>query len=321
MTITYIDLDSAKSLREAGDYELRQTISALSPTLSYKPSDWELAGIDDRLAYYTQANAVGRIFAASRPKTILLILSMESILRRFGYLSFHRKAEHWESRGLSPRVARKLLKTLVSLNLLTPRDRQVSKRPNTYDASAAFLASLPARPEGQPEGLLVSDRPWRPLEIKEVQTDSELENYGPRSTARDIERARQEVLQLNAWLEENRHRIEGLDDLRFQRVFRHSLNWGGRLYGQFTSMDRELHRPNIRIDGQATEEADLNGSYLSFYLAKSGREEIPADPYQHGEFAQFERPFVKAIMVRLFGRGSWWIKRYPQDVYDQVNRL
>ncbi|SDW73871.1 hypothetical protein SAMN05444336_102224 [Albimonas donghaensis] len=316
MPINYISLDDAKRLREAGDEEIRQTISAQPPTLSYAPAAWERDNTRDRLDFYKGLNAVGRIFESSREATVLLILSMESILRRKGYVAFHCKASHWERSGLSRRVAQRLLKALVRAGHLTPRDRQVSKRPNTYDASQAFLDAIPQCPEGQAEGLLISDRPWQPVILKEAQSTEELESYGPRSRQADIERTRQEVTRLNQWLEENRLRIEGLDDLRFHRAFRHSLNWGGRLYGQFTSMDRVDDRPNVRIDGQPTEEADLNGSYLSFYLAMKGREDIPGDPYQHGQLAQFERAFVKSVTVRLFGRGEWWSRRYPQDIYE-----
>ena len=236
-------------------------------------------------------------------------MSFESILRRKGHVAIAKKRDYWDGK-ISNRIPTRFVTTLCQLGLLTPRERQVSKKPNVFDASQELLDTIPQIPEGECEGKLISDRPWQPVEIRTVR-EADAELMGPINPvfAPRLDEITQEVLDLNQCYQDNAHRIEGLDDLRFHRVFHHSLNWGGRLYGQFTHMARE-DRANILIDGEPTEEADLSGSYLSFFLLMNGWNELPDDPYQLGALAQYERAFVKEVVLRLFGKGSWWARSY-----------
>lgn len=308
----YLKQDEARELRDAGDDHLAETLSAFRVTTTYQPKDWEMDLIEDRLAFYQDLGAVGQIREGSREALCCLILSLESIIRRRGCVAFPNKKDLWAGR-ISHRLPSRLLNSLRVNGLLIEREIQVSKKPNVYDASQEYLDALPTRPEDQTEGKLVSDRPWQPVVIRRAR-DDEVARFGDPDVIQrvqiDPEAIEQEMVDLNAWYAANSHRVQGVDDLRFHRLFHHNYFWGGRIYGEFTQMDRDLHRPNILIDGEPTDEADLNGSYLSFFLLLNGWQDLPDDPYQHGALAEYDRRLVKKVMVLLFGKGEWWSRSY-----------
>lgn len=308
--VRYVKADDARILRENGDREIAETLAAYRVTTAYEARDWELEAADDRLAFYQNLGAIGQIRQASRDKLIRFVLSFESIVRRKRCVAIAVKPELWAGK-ISSRLPRRFVDSLCDQRLLLRRNRQVSRKPNVFDPSPEFMEQIPALPEGAQEGKLRSDKPWQPVEIKPARTEEDAERFGPRALVfgPQIEDVTREVEELNQWYADNAHRVHGLDDLRFHRVFHHSLLWGGRLYGQFTHMQRE-ERANILIDGEPTEEADLSGSYLSFFLLQNGWDELPDDPYQHGDLAQFDRRFVKEVVLRLFGKGKWWDTSY-----------
>lgn len=307
----YLPQDKARYLRDAGEVEIGKLLSTPRVSIAYEPAEWELEIVDDRIHFYQGLDAVGNIQQRSRDRLGRLILSLESIIRRKGRVAFPKKKDSWTGK-ISDRIPIRLVNRLQEIGYLISREIQVSKKPNVFDPSPEFLEAIPIVPEGAIEGRLRSDKPWQPIVIYRRYGEEALENFAnpPNPIAWDIEALEQEMLELNAWFEESRGRIKGLDDLRFHRVFHFNPHWGGRLYGEFTSMDRVEDRPRIMIDGQETTEADLNGSYLSFFLLINGIEELPNDPYQHGELADYNRSFVKQVFLRLFGRGAWWKRSF-----------
>lgn len=313
--IEYIALRDARTLAKAGDETLKELIYAKHPSTTYQPEEWELAIADERLAYYTELGALGRSRVDTRDRIIRLVFSFESIIRRHGIVTFSTNPAYWTGR-VSHSAARGFVNTLREQHLLSPRSPQVSKIANAYDPSPELLEAIPELPEGCREGKLISDKPWSPVDVRPATKVEDIPKMGPRSSEEDIQRKADDVIELNQWYQDNAHRIEGVDDLRFHRVYQHSLNWGGRFYGQFVGMEK-AEREAIRIDGEETEEADLNGSFLSFYLLINGTRSLPDDPYQHEGLARYDRKFMKAVLLRLFGRGEWWSSRFPNEVYQQ----
>lgn len=309
----YLSQENARARRDAGDRHLAETLSAMRVSIAYEPTEWETQIVDDRLAYYRDIEALGNFQQGSKDRLTRFVLSFESVIRRKGYVAFPIKKDAWIGK-MSDRIPRKFLKKLVELRLLVAREIQVSKKPNVFDATQELVRRIPALPNGESEGKNKSDRNWQPIEIRRDPRPQVRQQFDapPNPMIWHRDQLEQEMLELNQWLEVNRERIEGVDDLRFHRVFHDSPHWGGRLYGGFTSMDRELDRPRVRIDEQETGEADLNGSYLSFFLLLTGFGDPPEDPYQHGELANYNRAFVKRVFLRLFGKGSWWVRSYAQ---------
>lgn len=314
--IETLTLDEAKARRDEGDATASRVLSAQRPTVRYEPQEWELALAEDRIAFYQGLDAIGQVREASREALPKLVLSFESILRRYGVVGFHTKKDYWQEK-ISDRVPKRFVERLTEADLLVRIPLLIGKKPYAYEPSQALLDAIPAVPEGLSEGKLISDKHWEPIEIRKV-ADA---RFGQRNIFDDEEGIAQEVVQLNEWYAENANRITGVDDLRFHRIFHGNIRWGGRLYGQFTSMHKTEQRPFVRIDGEGTTEADLNASYLSFFLLLSGMNDIPNDPYQHGALSEYPRPLVKSLFLHLLGRGEWWSRRYPPSFYNDLDRL
>ena len=313
--IEYIALKEARALSKDGDETLKEIIYAKHPSATYEPQQWEFAIADERLAYYAGIGALTRRSVTSRARIVRLILSFESIIRRHGIVTFSTNPAYWTGR-VSHNAAIHFVNTLREQALLSSHAQQVSKLPNAYDPSPELLEAIPGLPEGCREGKLISDKPWSPVDVRPATNVEDIPKMGPRSSEEEIQRKADDVIELNQWYQDNAHRIEGVDDLRFHRVYQHSLNWGGRFYGQFVGMEK-AEREAIRIDGEETEEADLNGSFLSFYLLINGVRSLPDDPYQREGLARYDRKFMKAVLLRLFGRGAWWNARFPNEIHQQ----
>jgi hypothetical protein len=88
-----------------------------------------------------------------------------------------------------------------------------------------------------------------------------------------------------------------------QRVFNNDeMTRGGRLYGAWTNMKKEL-RLNGKIDGMAVAEVDVRGMNLTLLSAMSGEPSFPRefdDPYACG---WNDRDQVKAYINEMIGAG------------------
>ncbi len=288
------------------DPDVRKSAFVKRVTTKYEPQPWEMDGIEGRLAFYQGLGALSNpIREASREKTIRFILSFESALRQKGRVALPIQKDYWRERSFSDRIPLKFKRALVEAGYLSVRPIQISKRPMVFDTSLALAFLLAPRPDGEREGKFIRDRPQELVEVREP---------GFRHVPEHLPPFLAEMEELNAWLAANAERIEGLDDLRFHRIFQGNVHNGGRLYGAFTNMDKEYERAAIRIDREATDEADLNGAGLSILLLLNGLD-VPEDPYREGELAQYDRELVKAVMTRIFGKGEWWPNRLPPDLH------
>ena len=302
--LDWLTRDEAKDMLDNPDVEGSYFVKRV--TTRYEPKPWELDGIEGRLEFYQGLDALSNpIREASRDQTIRFILSFESALRQDGRVALPTRKDYWGRRRFSDRIPLRFKDKLVQADYLIVRPIQISERPKVFDASEALMALVPPLPDGEREGKFVWDRPKELVEVRKPGRLHDPEDLTPFLA---------EMEDLNEWLAANAERVEGLDDLSFHRIFQGNVSNGGRLYGAFTNMDKEWERAAIRIDGEATDEADLNGAGLSILLLLNGRD-VPADPYREGELARYSRKFVKAVMTRIFGKGEWWPKMLPGELH------
>lgn len=315
----WIPKDEAKLLKAIGSEEIVKVYSSRRPSTRYEPTEWERAIASERLSFYTELAGIRRSRGESRERLTNLILSIDSICRRGRSIAFSIRKDYW-LRIISDRIIKKIINGLIDNDYIVPCRIQVSKRPIVYDFTDSFKAIVPALPAGCTEGRNLADRKRDVVWIKPVPSEDGNGPYGDRSPAWEIEEVTEEMKDLNAWFLSQWHRVEGVDDPYHHRIFHHSLAWGGRIYSEFTNMDRETERPLVKIDGEETAEADLKGSYLSLFLLWRGRTALPEDVYQAGSLAGYDRKFMKEVFIRLFGRGAWWRGRLPNEIHDQKER-
>ena len=79
-----------------------------------------------------------------------------------------------------------------------------------------------------------------------------------------------------------------------QRKFKHTLELGGRFYGEYQQMPSK-DRANIKIDGCKTIEADYSSIHLAILYAWAGAQ---LDYEQAYHLDDFERTTVKAVILR-----------------------
>lgn len=79
-----------------------------------------------------------------------------------------------------------------------------------------------------------------------------------------------------------------------QRTFKHSLELGGRFYGEYQRMPSK-DRANIKIDGYKTLEADYSSIHLAILYAWAA---VQLDYDEAYNLEGFDRPTVKAVTLR-----------------------
>jgi hypothetical protein len=79
-----------------------------------------------------------------------------------------------------------------------------------------------------------------------------------------------------------------------QRVFKHSLQAGGRFYGEYQRIPSK-DRANIKIDGCKTLEADYSSIHMAILYAWAG---VQLDYDEAYSLDGFDRPTVKAVTLR-----------------------
>jgi hypothetical protein len=86
-----------------------------------------------------------------------------------------------------------------------------------------------------------------------------------------------------------------------------ALTKGGRFYGPWTSMKKELQRLHCTIDGQQVAEVDVSGMHLTLLFAISGKSPFQdnfSDPYQIPSLDGIDRKEIKAVINSAIGGGT-----------------
>jgi hypothetical protein len=86
-----------------------------------------------------------------------------------------------------------------------------------------------------------------------------------------------------------------------------ALTKGGRFYGPWTSMKKELQRLHCTIDDQQVVEVDVRGMHLTLMFAISGKSPFGnkfSDPYQLPSLDGITRKEIKAVINSAIGGGT-----------------
>ena len=87
-----------------------------------------------------------------------------------------------------------------------------------------------------------------------------------------------------------------------------ALAKGGRLYGAWTSMNKEEARLHCTIDGKQVAEVDVSGMYLTLLASITGKAPFSGefeDPYQPPSLKDVTRSEAKAVINSAIGGGTW----------------
>lgn len=165
------------------------------------------------------------------------------------------------------------------------------------------------------------ERAWRNKLVVVKPHKSDRTRAYKRQDKQEIARMAEEVSVINHCL--RNHIIDGLMEggkpskfVGYQRVFNGDLEHGGRIYGTGQNMG-EPERLGITIDGASVVEVDISACHVAILRGQS------FDPHDHVEIGDLyqeivrelnyegiSRNHVKAVVIRIIGRGSMY-SRWP----------